>query len=207
MNKEVLLEAQRLFLSRYPGGFADPDLVATGKKFKMGQHGDFAREQFAESRFDAPRDIVEAMATLVSRSALVSMFEKPKFKAAASTLSPMEIEDWAGSLRQLLHGDQKTGFESLVAALSRHKLAKWTLVTVVPAYYDQQAEVFVKPSTAKLIIGKLALDLSYSATPTWQFYQGYREAVLKMRQIARDVKAPTNPSFTGFLMMTLDGHG
>jgi len=204
MNKEALLEAQRLFLSRYPGGFANPELVATGKKFKMDQHGGFAREQFAEDRFDTPRDIVEAMATLVSRSAMVSMFEKPKFKTAAAALSTMEIDEWAGSLRQLLHGDQKAGFEGLVAALTKHKLAKWTLVTVVPAYYDQQAEVFVKPSTAKLITTKLALDLSYSATPSWEFYQGYREAVLAMRKIAKDVKAPNNPSFTGFLMMTLE---
>ena len=206
MNTDVLLAAQRRFLQRYPGGFDEPEMLATAKKFKMLQHGDFARERFAEDRFDAPRDIVEAMATLVSRSALVSMFEKPKFKAAISALSPMEIDDWAGSLRQLLHGDQKTGFEGLVAALSRHKLAKWTLVTVAPAYYDQQAEVFVKPSTAKLIINKLALNLSYSATPTWEFYRGYREALLAMRKIAKAVKAPSNPSFTGFLMMSLGDH-
>lgn len=207
MNKEVLLEAQRRFLSRYPGGFLNPELVATGKKFKMDQHGDFAREHFAEVRFDAPRDIVEAMATLVSRSALVSMFEKPKFKAAVSALSPMEISDWAGSLRQLLHGDQKAGFDGLVASLSRHKLAKWTLATLVPAYYDQQAEVFVKPSTTKLIIDRLRLDLTYHAVPTWEFYQGYRQAVLAMRKTAKAVKAPGNPSFTGFLMMTLDDQG
>jgi len=207
MNKEVLLEAQHRFVSRYPGGFSNPELVATGKKFKMDQHGDFAREHFAENRFDAPRDIVEAMATLVSRSALVSMFEKPKFKAAVLALSPMEIDDWAGSLRELLYGDQKTGFQGLVTALSRHKLAKWTLVTVAPAYYDQKAEVFVKPSTTKLIIDRLRLDMTYSATPTWKFYQGYREAVLAMRKIAKAVKAPGNPSFTGFLMMSLGDHG
>ena len=204
MNKQALLEAQHRFVSRYPGGFANPDLQATGKKFKMQQHGDFARESFASDRFGAPRKIVEAMATLVSRSAMVSMFEKPKFKTAVSALSPLDVDVWAGALHQLLHGDQKRGFEALTTALAGHRLAKWTLVTVVPAYYDQQAEVFVKPSTAKLIINKLGLDLAYSATPSWEFYRDYREALLAMRGIARDIHAPGNAQFSGFLMMTLD---
>ena len=207
MKKDVLLEAQRQFVSRYPGGFANPDLVATGRKYKMQQHGDFAREHFAEDRFGTAREIIDAMTTLVSRSAMVSMFEKPKFKTAAAALSAEEMDDWAASLRQLLHGDQQTGFEGLVSALSRYRLAKWTLVTVVPAYYDQQAEVFVKPSTAKLIIDRLGLELTYSATPTWEFYQGYRDAVLAMRRIAKAVDAPGNPSFTGFLMTSLGDHG
>ncbi len=203
MNKDALLEAQRRYLARHPGGFANQELMAAGKKFKIEQHGEFARENFAKDRFGTPREIVDAMATLVSRSAMVSMFEKPKFRSAVSGLSPMEIDEWASALHQLLHGDQKTGFEALVSALSRHKLAKWTLVTVVPAYYGQQAEVFVKPSTAKLVIDKLGLDLKYSATPTWAFYQGFREALLAMRKIASGVNAPNNAAFSGFLMMSL----
>ncbi|WP_153769635.1 hypothetical protein [Labrenzia sp. CE80] len=205
MNTDALLKAQGDFLARHPGGFADPELMKSTKKYKMEEHRKFASENFTPDHFGSPREVIEAMTTLVSRSAMVSMFEKPKFKSATANLSEKEIDEWAESLQQLLHGNQKTGFEGLVDALSRYKLAKWTLATVVPAYYAPQTEVFIKPSTAKLIIVSLGLDLTYKAAPTWEFYQAFRDAILTMREITQDVKAPGNAEFSGFLMMSLGG--
>ncbi|WDR01899.1 hypothetical protein PSQ19_14460 [Devosia algicola] len=204
MNTDVLLEAQRRFLERYPGGFDHPEMAAMAKKYKMEQHGDFARERFAADRFAEPSAIIDAAATLVSRSALVSMFEKPKFKADVAGLSEAETEDWAAAWFEFLHGDQQTGFVALVAVFARHQLAKWTLVTIVPAYYAQQTEVFVKPSTAKLINSKLDLGLTYHATPGWDFYVEFRAALIAMRTIARDTNAPSNAAFSGILMNYLN---
>ena len=203
MDKSALKDAQDRFLKRYPGGFDNPELVAMGKKYKMAQHCAFARERFAQKSFDSPQDIVEAMAQLASKSAMVSMFEKPKLKAAVAELDHLQSTAWADALRQLLHGDQQSGFEALVAALSQHKLAKWTLVSLVPCYYAPDAEVFVKPTTAKLVIEKLGLDLKYSAKPNWEFYERFRAALLQMRRIAKRVRAPDNAAFSGFLMMEL----
>ncbi|WDR07220.1 hypothetical protein PSQ90_07285 [Devosia rhodophyticola] len=204
MNKDVLLEAQRRFLDRYPGGFDHPEMAAMAKKFKMTQHGDFARERFARDQFSEPHAIIDAAATLVSRSTLVSMFEKPKFKAVVAGLSEVETEDWAAAWFEFLHGDQQEGFVALVASLARHQLARWTLVTVVPAYYAQQTEVFVKPSTAKLIVNRLELGLAYHPTPSWEFYAAFRQALLAMRAIASDTNAPSNAAFSGILMNYLD---
>lgn len=203
MNKTALLKAQTKFIKQYTGGFKHPDLQSLGKKFKVDLHSEFAQERFAPDRFDKPANIVSSMAELASKSAMVSMFEKPKLKEAVSNLNSTGRRKWADALYELLHGDQADGFEALVAEMARQQLAKWTLVSLVPSYYSLQKEIFVKPSTTKLIIEKLELDLTYKPTPTWAFYRDYRKALMQMRKTAKKVNAPSNPAFTGFLLMTL----
>ncbi len=203
MNRTRLLETQKRFLKKYPGGFNDPEFEDMEKKFKMRQHAEFAHEKFAADCFNRPKEIVDALSALTSKSAMVSMFEKPKMKEAVSSLKPAVRRKWANAIFELLHGDMQSGFEDFVVELDKHKLAKWTLVTLLPSYYDLQKEVFIKPSTTKLVIDKLELDLKYQSKPTWEFYREYRKASLQMRKIAKSVKAPSNPAFSGFLMMSL----
>ena len=203
MDRKALEQAEKAFLREYPGGFEHPELIALARKHKMDQHEAFARESFAKARFDDPPAVVADMITLVSRSGMVSMFEKPKFKTMASGLRKADAKGLSDALYELLHGAQKAGFEALVASLAKHKLAKWTLVSVFPAYYRPRKEVFVKPSTAKLIIEKLDLDLSYEATPSWPFYRDFRKAINSMRASVDPSVAPSNPAFCGFLMMQL----
>ncbi len=203
MNRAALKQAEKAFLKEYPGGFNHPDMVAIGKKHKMDKHGAFAKEHFAKKRFDDPATVVADMATLVSRSSLVSMFEKPKFKAMVAQLRTKEKDSLAASLYDLLHGKQKAGFEALVDELDRRSLAKWTLVTVVPAYLRPTKEVFVKPSTAKLIVDALDLDMTYQATPTWAFYRDFRKAINAMKSEVSQDLSPNNPAFCGFLMTSL----
>jgi len=203
VNTQALKHAEQAFLKKYPEGFKHPELAALGKKHKMDQHEAFARERFAKGCFEDPVGIVEDMARLVSRSSMVSMFEKPKFKTMVSTLRTKEAVSVAESLYELLHGRQKAGFEALVAELGRRKLAKWTLVTVFPAYYRPRKEVFVKPTTAKLIIEQLDLDLTYDASPTWPFHRDFRKAINAMRSQVSTTLSPNNPAFCGFLMMEL----
>ena len=203
MDLKALKAAEKSFLAEYPGGFTHPDLVAIGKKHKMDQHEAFAKERFAKARFEDPVGIVEDMARMVGRSSMVSMFEKPRFRDYAKRLRGKQAERLSEALRALLHGSQPKGFEQLVELLAEVKLAKWPIVTVVPAYYRPQKEVFVKPNTAKLIIRELDLDLTYRPRPDWDFYQGFRKAVLAMRSKVSKSLAPNNPAFCGFLMMSL----
>lgn len=204
MNKTKLLDLEMIFIKRYPGGFDHPDLQDLDKKYKMEAHSAFAQEHFAKENFNRPTKVLEAMTALVSKSAMVSMFEKPKLKDAVGSLTPAAKKRWTNALYELLHDDQEAGFENFVSETAKFKLAKWTLVTVAPAYFQLQKEIFVKPSTTKLVINTLELDLKYQARPTWDFYHQYRKATLRMRKVATRVKAPNNPAFTGFLMMTLN---
>ena len=103
----------------------------------------------------------------------------------------------------MLHGKRKAGFEALIAELNGAGLAKWTLATVFPSYFRPKKEVFIKPTTAKLIVDKLDLNLSYHPKPTWEFYRDFRKAILAARSNVSETLAPNNLAFCGFLMIAL----
>ena len=207
MNTKALKAAEKRFLKRYPGGFAHPDMVLIGKKHKMEKHEAFAKESFAKKRFEDPVQVVADMTKLISRSSMVSMFEKPKFKSATSPMTTSRsAAPMAEALYEVLHGKPKTGFEALVELLAARKLAKWSLATVIQAYYRPSVEVFVKPTTAKLIIEKLDLDLQYHSRPNWPFYRDFKKAIKSARGQVDQSLAPNNPAFCGFLMMGLKGN-
>ncbi len=203
MNMNALKAAEKSFLNKYPGGFRHPDLVDIGKKHKMEQLEKAAKECFAKKNFNNPNNIVSETAKLVNRSTMVSMFEKPKFKSMVTNLTKKDKETITESLYELLHGKEKAGFELFLSELRKRKLAKWTLATVVQTYYRPQKDILVKPTTTKLIIDQLELDLEYKSTPTWGFYSKYRKCINEMKSKIDKGLAPNNPAFCGFLMMSL----
>ena len=76
-------------------------------------------------------------------------------------------------------------------------------MTVIQAYYRPDKEVFIKPTTTKLVIEGLGLGLNYDPTPSWDFYQAYREQITAMKKQVNSSLSPNNPAFCGFLMMSL----
>ena len=205
MNKKVLKTAEQNFLTMYPGGFLHPEMVAVGKKHKMDQLTAFAMEAFAKENFAKPKLVLESAQKLVSRSTLVSMFEKPKFRTFCEELPNKERKALVEGWFELLHGKEKTGFEAALEILGNHKLAKWPLATVVQSYYRPTKEVFIKPTTAKLIVTHLELDMVYKPTPSWDFYRKFRKAIKECKSLTTKELAPNNPAYCGFLMMTLGG--
>lgn len=203
MDTKALKDAEKRFLRRYPGGFEHPEMVEVAKKHKKDQLELLAKESFAKKRFDDTGQIVADMAKLTGRSTLISMFEKPKFRDMIKGLKPQEREALAGALYELLHGKEKVGFEALVGELAKRQLAKWPLATVFQNYFRPNKDILVKPTTTKLIIEKLNLDLQYRPQPSWEFYRKYRKAVLEMRSKVSKSLAPSNTAFCGFLMMSL----
>ncbi len=203
MKKSVLKAAEKHFLREYPGGFNHPEMLEIGKKHRIDLLQEFAQESFAKAQFEQPKEVVAALAKLVSRSSMISMFEKPKFRDFAKSLKGSDKERLADAVFELLHGSEKTGFESLVGELKKGKLAKWPLATVVQSSYQPKKGVFVKPTTAKMICEKLDLGLEYKSTPTWDFYRKFRKAIEEMKaQTSKDL-AHNNPAYCGFLMMAL----
>ncbi len=204
MNTKALKDAEKKFLKTYPGGFTHPDMIAIGKKHKMEQLEAFAKESFAKKNFEDTNSIISEMAKLVSRSTMVSMFEKPKFRDMTKALRSKDKEVFAESLYELLHGKERLGFELLVSELQKRKQAKWTLATVVQAYYRPQKDLLIKPTTTKLIIDQLEFDLTYNSTPTWDFYCQYRKHINAIKTKVNKSLSPNNPAFCGFLMMALE---
>jgi hypothetical protein len=203
MNLKKLREAESLFLHRYPEGFASEEMQAVRKKHNVDKLSEFASTALVRKNFANRGRVLDDIVKIVSRSSMVSMFEKPKFRDYVNGLSREDREYLAAGYKRLLHGKQETGFNQILDVLSEGKLAKWSLMTIVMHHYRPQVDVFVKPTTTKNVIRQFELeDLVYQPRPSWEFYTGYRDAIDTMKSHLNPSLSPNNAAFTGFLMMS-----
>ena len=204
MNLKKLRRAEEIFLARYPGGFSHPEMQAIGKKHKMDKMAALSQELFAKKNFRDPPEIVESMIKIVSRSSMVSVFEKPKFRDFARGLEPKLKNALAGGLKAQLHGDMEKGFEQVLSVMQTGKIAKWSLISICPVYFHPTEQVFVKPTTAKKAIAFFELeDLIYRPQPYWAFYARFRTLINAMKAEVDPSLSPNSAAFTGFLMMSM----
>ena len=203
MNLDKLREAESLFLHRYPGGFDNDEMKQIGKRHNVGKLSEFAATALHKQRFGQPAQVLDDIVKIVSRSSMVSMFEKPRFRDYVNGLKRDDRALLVAGFKRLLHGNQARGFTELVDLLGEAGLAKWSLMTICLYQYRPDAEVFVKPTTTKNVIRQFELtDLVYRPRPSWEFYAGYRDAITRMKAAVSPSLAPNNAAFTGFLMMT-----
>ncbi len=179
MNQTRLENAQRWFLSRYPGGFAHPELALIGKKHRLEKMQDFVRDNFAQKKFRDTDELLADWVKLVSRASLVSIFEKPKFRDLVNDLSPKEKNGFAAGLKGAASmATSRRVFEKILHLLQSYKFAKWSIISLAPVYANPQEEVFIKPTTVKSIIGFLELEnLVYRPQPSWEFYFEFRRQI------------------------------
>ncbi|MBT8139404.1 MAG: hypothetical protein KJP25_06535 [Gammaproteobacteria bacterium] len=204
MDVKKLKTAEAIFMAQYPQGFESAEMANVSKRHNMSKLVEFAQSSFTKRKFNDAAQICESMVKLIGRSSMVSMFEKPKFRDFVKCLDSNEQHFLANAMKRLLHGKQETGFEALVELLATQKLAKWSLVSAVPAYFAPDVEVFVKPTTAKGVVAHFELDaLVYRPRPYWAFYQGYRSWINEAKKKVDHRLSPSNPAFTGFLMMAM----
>jgi hypothetical protein len=204
MNLHRLKQAEKEFLTEYPDGFAHPKMDAIVRKHKMDKMVALAQDGFARLQFKSPALIVENMIKVVSRSSLVSVFEKPKFRDFVQML-PIEDKDVvATGLKDVLYGDEAKGFEQMLTIFQSGKVAKWPLMTVCQTYFRPDVEVFIKPTTVKGVIETFQLEnLHYKPTPSWSFYAAYRDAINEMKSFVDPSLSPSNAAFSGFLMVSM----
>lgn len=210
-SKVSTLDTQKLkrletdFLMRYPGGFDDPDMLALTKKHNFDKMVAFTHSAFDKVACSNIHVTADNMVKAVSRSSMISMYEKPKFRDFVKNLNEYDKAFLVEALSNMLHGKQQFGFEAMVDILRTEKLAKWSLVSVIPAYYAPQKQVFVKPTTAKNILKHFDLDDPvYKPAPTWDFYKKYRQLMIGGKAKVNKSLSPTNVAFTRFLIMTVD---
>ena len=173
LDPRRLQAAEAEFLTRFPKGFADPEMEKIGKKHRMGPMIEFARESFSKPALAGNVHIAaDNMVKAVSRSSMVSLFEKPKFRDYVNGMHREDRAFLAQGFKRLLHGKQEQGFNDIVDVLVEGKLAKWSLLTICLLYYRPQKEVFVKPTTTKNVIRQFELEnLVYRPLPSWDFYR------------------------------------
>lgn len=204
MNLKKLKQAEAAFFERYPGGFANPEMIEIRKKHKLDKMIQLTQDSFVKRNFKLPELIAENMIKVVTRSSLISVFEKPKFRDFVRSLPPDHKRILAQGLKELLHGEEQPGFETVLEVLRKGKLAKWPLITICQTYYRPQVEVFVKPTTVKGIIEYFEIkNLHYKPTPTWSFYDDYRKLINEMKTHVDASLSPYNVAFSGFLMRSM----
>jgi hypothetical protein len=205
MNIHRLKEAEGAFLARFPGGFDDPGLARIRKSHNVERLATFARSELTEVTFALPERFADTLLKIISRSSMVSRFEKPPFRELLSALSPAEKRHLSEAFRKRLNrGTQREGFEEIVDLFAHYKLARWSLVSAAPFYFAPSKEAFVKPSTAKRIVKFLDVeDLSYHPRPDWAFYTGYRKLILDIKKQVDSTLTPNNAAVTGFLMSSM----
>jgi len=205
MNIRKLKLAEKAFFKEYPGGFNHPEMIALGKKHKMEKMITLTQDAFAKKNFKAPDEIIAGIIKIISRSSMVSLFEKPKFRDFANSLHHHDRELLVNGLKKLLYGKEQQGFDMMLEVLKIGKLAKWSLITICPAYFRSKDDVFIKPTTAKGVIEFFELtSLQYKPTPSWAFYEEYRAIINEMKSKVDPGLSPSNAAFSGFLMMNMN---
>jgi hypothetical protein len=203
MNLKKLRQAEALFLQRYPGGFDHEDLQKIGRKHNVDKLAEFTGQALIKGKFRKRAKVLEDIVTIVSRSSMVSMFEKPKFRDFVKGLNRSDRATLTDGFEDMLHGDQERGFAHVIDVLGDGKLARWSIATVCLFYFRPQHEVFVKPTTTKNVIRQFELDdLVYKPRPGWAFYARYRDTIDAMKTKVSPSLSPNNAAFTGFLMMS-----
>jgi hypothetical protein len=204
MNVQKLKEAELRFLGMYPRGFDTPELAAMVKKHRLDKLTAFAREAFSPGVEDAEA-AAENMVKLITRSSLVSVFEKPKFRDAVRAMSPDDKRALAGLLQELLHGNERAGFDGITGMLAACQIAKWPVVTAFRCYYHPETDLVLKPTTVKNVIAFFELEgLRYTPRPVFGFYNEYRSRINRMREAVSPLCGPSGAHFSGFLMMAME---
>lgn len=204
MNLKKLKEAEKKFLKIYPGGFAHPEMQKIGLKHKPEKMTTLAKESFAKDKFKDPLTIALSMEQIISRSSMISLFEKPKFKDFINSLNAKEKAHLAEGLKEFLYENEEHGFNMMLDILEIGKLAKWSIITICLFYFRPTEEVFIKPTTTKDILEYLEIkELHYQPKPTYQFYKDYRDLINQMKLEVDKSLSPGNAEFCGFLMLTM----
>lgn len=204
MRIDILKAAEAEFFSIYPEGFDDPEMAAIKKRHKVAKMTEMAHDAFGKDKFGFTQEIVENMIKIVTRSSLISVFEKPKYRDYLRSLDQETKDLLAHGLYLQLHGDSEKGFNLVLDVLTLGKLAKWSLISVIPYYYYPQTEAFMKPTTVKGIVTTFELEgLIYKPRPSYSFYIEYRRQLMEMRKMVSPNLGPDNAAFSGFLMMIM----
>lgn len=204
MNLEKLKEAEANFFAFYPKGIEDEGLLPIIKRHNTEKIGKSVEELFAPERFQNGDEIGESFAKIVSKSTLISLFEKPRVRDMIKNMSMDQRDMFAIALKELIHGKKERGFEMIVELLAMYGLAKWSIVTLIPYYYDREKNFFIKPTTTKDIIKFFEIGgINYKPRPTYEFYERYTRVLSEMRSHVSPLIGKDNAGFTGFLMMAM----
>lgn len=205
MNLKKLKEVEEEFLELYPAGFEDAHFFPTMKKFNPVKLEEFTKENLKKQNFSNPNLVVESFFQIIQKSPLTSVFDKLKLRDVLANLNSYEKDMLSIEIYELLHGNQKDGFDGLVEFLEQYNLAKWTIISTLLYYNSRHIEYFIKPTTTKNILKYFEIkDLIYKPKPTFEFYDSYKKILDEMKVNVDKSLSFDNAAFTGFLRIAIE---
>lgn len=204
MNINKLIRLESDFFLHYPKGFDSEEMVDIKKKHNLNKVSDYLKKVCSKENMKLGLSVYSDIVKVVSKSSMVSVFEKMKFRDLSKELDDLDKHFLLDSVYELIHGNEEQGFNMLKSLLEPYKLAKWPILTVWRAYWNLDYDVFVKPTTVKKIIKYLELeDIAYTPKASYEFYDKYRTHINELKKHVVKSLRPNNPAFSGFLMMTI----
>ena len=199
---EKLKDIEAEFLENYPKGFQDEGMLEIVKRFKAEKFEQEVNELFKKDNFSQAEIVCENFTKIVSKSPLISLFEKPKLRDAIKSMGIYEKDMLSIALYDLLYGKQKDGFETLVEILAEYKLAKWSIISLIPYYLNRKKEYFIKPTTTKNILKYFEIEnIIYKPKPSFEFYKEYKNFLNQLKKQTDKSLCKDNAQFTGFMML------
>lgn len=203
INKLKILESK--FFAIYPGGFENEVLRKISKKHNFVKISDYVKEVCSKESLKKGVEAIDGIMKVVSKSSMVSVFEKMRFRDLVKEFDLTEKALVVGAVYDLLHGDEEEGFTDLYNLLAPYKLAKWPILTVFRAYYYSSTDLLIKPTTVKKILKYLEItDIEYSPKASYSFYDKYRSHINHLKLKVDSRLSPSNAAFSGFMMISID---
>ncbi len=204
MNINKLIRLENDFLLHYPHGFNNEEMQKAKKKHNIGRVQEYLKKVCSKENMKLGLTAYDDIIKVVSRSSMVSVFEKMGFRDLSKELDNTEKYFLLDGIYELIHGNEEKGFKMMVSLLEPYKLAKWPIITVWRAYWDLDYDILVKPTTVKKVINYLELEnIKYTPKVNYEFYKKYRTYINELKKHVGSSLKPNNPAFSGFLMMTI----
>lgn len=215
----TLKQARKKFLSRFPGGFYDPEFIGTPKRgewqYKWDAHRDCVT-RLGNGEFrrllasDQQKLRLEVLRCYTSLN-LLSVFEKAAV-ADAFRDEPASL-NFLSALASVL--DSKTArqetFEPYLKALTdlpaeRGKVATWPVATLIPFLMYPEQHLFLKPGVTQKAADTLAFSLNYRAEPNWLTYRRLLEMGGQYMELLADLKPRNMIDVQSFFWVVCGGY-
>lgn len=93
----------------------------------------------------------------------------------------------------------------MLEIFTEEKLAKWSLISVIPYYYAPKKHLFIKPTTTKDVLKYFDIEeIVYKPRPSYEFYAKYKKILAQFKKEVNNKISNDNAKFTGFLMMGME---
>ncbi len=176
------------FLEIYPDGFEDIRYLEMAWKHDDSKIVEFF-QNLSPGQFDEanPHALAETIGKIVSKSTMVSTFEKISFR------NYLRFFEGHGTfimaLKHVMENYNQQNFDTLFDVLCRYKdqgntnAAKWPVMSFFTYYGVKSHECYpVKPTTVKQVAQLLKVDIDYKARPNFETYEKINNMYRDFRQ-------------------------